>query len=374
MKVLHINGNYIWTNLHQLMIRALTKQGTENYVYVPTYDERNGLIKVDDNVVVDECFKKNDRFLYYYKQKKITTAVVRRETLESFDLIHAYTLFTDGNVAMQLSKTYNIPYVVAVRNTDINSFFQYRVLLRGKGIKVLQNASAVFFLSDSYKEQTINQYVPEKYKNMVREKSFVIPNGIDSFWLENIYKDRNYDEIKKRISNKKLRLIFAGTIDKNKNIELTAKAAEALINRGWDIQLTVVGKIVDEEIACRLRQRKSVVMIDKMPKESLIKLYREADIFVMPSHYESFGLVYAEAMSQGLPVIYTRGQGFDNQFSDGEIGLSVNDRDADELAYQIIKISEKYCDISKKCVEKVYKFNWELIAQKYMEIYMSIVM
>ena len=38
-------------------------------------------------------------------------------------------------------------------------------------------------------------------------------------------------------------------------------------------------------------------------------IYRENDIYVMPSIIETFGLVYAEAMSQGLPVIYTRGQG-----------------------------------------------------------------
>lgn len=40
----------------------------------------------------------------------------------------------------------------------------------------------------------------------------------------------------------------------------------------------------------------------------------------MPSHKETFGLVYAEAMSQGLPIIYTKNQGFDGQFPDGYVG------------------------------------------------------
>ena len=40
--------------------------------------------------------------------------------------------------------------------------------------------------------------------------------------------------------------------------------------------------------------------------------------FCLPSHAETFGLVYVEAMSQGLPIIY-EGQGFDKQFQDGEV-------------------------------------------------------
>jgi len=44
----------------------------------------------------------------------------------------------------------------------------------------------------------------------------------------------------------------------------------------------------------------------------------------MPSITETFGLVYAEALSQGLPVLYTRGQGFDRQFEEGEVGYAVD--------------------------------------------------
>ena len=39
----------------------------------------------------------------------------------------------------------------------------------------------------------------------------------------------------------------------------------------------------------------------------------------MPSKYETFGLVYPEAMSRGIPIVYTKNQGFDKYFEDGEI-------------------------------------------------------
>ena len=63
--------------------------------------------------------------------------------------------------------------------------------------------------------------------------------------------------------------------------------------------------------------------LKEFDKEELIKLYRDSHIFTMPSITESFGLVYAEAMTQALPVVYTKGQGFDGQFPDGEVGYSV---------------------------------------------------
>ena len=373
MKVLHINGNYIWTTLHQQMIRSLSNAGIENCVFVPTHDKKNAVIDLDDNVVADDCFNKSDRFLFFHKQKKIIAAVERLFDIESFDIIHAYTLFTDGNAAMQLSKRYGIPYVVAVRNTDVNTFFKYRFFLRNRGLKILENASNVFFLSETYKEKTIDSYVPKKLKQIINRKSYVIPNGIDHFWLENIYRDRDCEEIEERISEKRIRLVFAGIIDKNKNIELTARAAEQLINKGWDVHFTVVGKVADKKVAGRLRQKSFVSMIDKMPKESLIKQYREADIFVMPSHYESFGLVYAEAMSQGLPVIYTRGQGFDKNFEDGVIGYSVNDREIDDVVNHILRIAEDYSSISRRCIEKVFIFDWNLIAQQYLTVYNKVV-
>lgn len=59
----------------------------------------------------------------------------------------------------------------------------------------------------------------------------------------------------------------------------------------------------------------------------------------MPSFTESFGLVYAEAMSQGLPVIYSKGQGFDGQFAEGVVGYHVDAHDPEELCENIIKMT-----------------------------------
>ena len=89
----------------------------------------------------------------------------------------------------------------------------------------------------------------------------------------------------------------------------------------------------------------------------------------MPSKHETFGLVYAEAMSQGLPVIYTKGQGFDGQFPEGEVGFSVAYDDPEEIAMRVKEIIADYGSISKRAVANVHRYDWKGIAQDYSELY-----
>ena len=353
------------------MIEELDKQGVENEVFVPVYDKKIGVIKPNENVMVSECFSKWNRIVFDYKQYKIIHAIEGNYNVSSFDLIHAYTLFTDGNVARILSAKYNIPYVVAVRNTDVNDFMKKRILLRPRGIDILKDASKIFFLSESYRKSMFEKYIPAKNQSEISKKVEIIPNGIDKFWFQNIYRERDYKEISYRIEKKKINLIYVGNIDKNKNIILTCKAIDLLKKEGWKIDFIIVGKIREKCIYNLIK--KYVYYFSPMPKEKLIKIYRNADIFVMPSVFETFGLVYAEAMSQGLPVIYTKDQGFDGQFLEGTVGYHVSSTDEKEVAEKIKMIAKDYVDISKHSLNCVEKFNWNTICNLYTMIYREIV-
>ena len=160
---------------------------------------------------------------------------------------------------------------------------------------------------------------------------------------------------------------------KNKNITTTQKALQKLEDEGYKVSLTVVGKIIDKKEFEKIIKNKFTNYIPAQPKEKLIELYRKHDIFIMPSFTESFGLVYAEAMSQGLPVIYSRGQGFDGQFEEGKIGYHVDAYNSEELYKKIIKILEEYNKFSKVCVDASKKFNWESLSKEYIEIYKKII-
>ncbi len=369
MRVLHINANYITSALHQVMIEHLDELNIDSMVFAPTFDKKRCIIEPKDYVTVSECFKKWDRLVYRYKQKKIIAAVEKTYNISQFDIIHAYTLFTDGNTAMELSKKYDIPYVVAVRNTDLNMFFKKMIHLRSRGVEILKNASAVFFLSPVYRDVVIKNYVPEHLRNAILKKSYVIPNGIDDFWHENIF-DRKGSAIAERIKSEKvLKCIYVGGIDENKNIELTLKALTQMNKEGWRCTLTSVGKIVDRSTYEQLCTYAFFRYVEPKKKEQLLDYYRDADLFIMPSHTETFGLVYAEAMSQGLPVIYTKGQGFDGQFEDGVVGYSVDDKNSDELVDIISNVVRQYPRFVNMCLSSVDRFKWEIIVKKYSNVY-----
>ena len=366
MRILHINCNYIGTTLHQLMVEKLDALGYENQVYCPTYDAGTGVITPNKNVCVSECFRKWDRVLFDYKQSKILRDIEARFDVASFDCIHAYTLFTDGNCAMKLSQKYGIPYVVAVRNTDVNAFFKTMIHLRPRGIEVMRNAYRIFFLSEAYRAQVFGKYVPEKHRDFLTEKTRIIPNGIDDFWFQNPPQALSESE------GTCIRLVYAGRIDQNKNIPTIQKAVRILKDRGHDARLTVVGKIIDQKEFQRISADENTTCHPAQPKESLIQIYRNHDLFVMPSFTESFGLVYAEAMSQGLPVIYTKGQGFDGQFPEGQVGYSVNPASAEDIADKISRAWEYKDRLGQNGIACSGKFRWEDIVMQYHEIYTGI--
>jgi glycosyltransferase involved in cell wall biosynthesis len=267
---------------------------------------------------------------------------------------------------MKMKKRYGIPYIVAVRDTDLNTFFRKMIHLRGLGNKILMEAESIVFLSKPYKDYLIERYVKEKYKDLILRKSYVIPSGIDNFWLE------NKGSLKTLKSKKGIRLLHVGAISKRKNILTTIKAINILREKGYDVKFTIVGKVVDEGVYKDIQKFDFIKYIPPKPREELLKIYQGNDIFVMPSITETFGLVYSEAMSQGLPVIYTKGQGFDGQFEDGEVGFAVDCFDADEIADRIIEVLDDYETISSKCLHSVDKFKWDSISLKYSRIYQKI--
>jgi glycosyltransferase involved in cell wall biosynthesis len=90
---------------------------------------------------------------------------------------------------------------------------------------------------------------------------------------------------------------------------------------------------------------------------------------VLPSLLETFGLVYPEAMSQGLPVIYTRGQGFDGHYPDGHVGYAINPNDPRDIAEKIKVIFSDYLRFSTNAFNASLDFSWDKIVDKLLEVY-----
>lgn len=365
MKILHINSYYAEGKFYQHLYNEQVKAGTDIDVFVPSPSpvirDLGPYAKVRIN------HGKYDKYIFHLKHHKIFKDAVNQYKIDDYTIIHAHSLFSNGYIAMKLKREFGIPYVTAVRNADVNAFFKYMVHLRGLGVKILEEADQIVFLSEAYKDEVINKYIPEALKTAIAQKSKIIPNGIDSFWFE------NRTLAKEKPSKDSLKLLYVGAVNKNKNITTIVKAIRIMQKNGYRIHFTIVGKIHNKSIYKKIIANDFVNYYSEKSREDLLVTYRKHDMFIMPSIYETFGLVYAEAMSQALPVIYSRGQGFDRQFKEGVVGFSVNSFDAHEIAERMVEILGQYSEMSYSASEKSQKFSWPSIAMLYKELYKDII-
>ncbi|MEG1723993.1 MAG: glycosyltransferase family 4 protein [Anaerovoracaceae bacterium] len=363
--ILHIIPDFLNTSLYNLFIQFLKKNGIENIVYVPSkYSGNNYLYKVD---FLDRQFNLLDRFFYFRKQYCIYKNLINKNYVSDVKMIHAHNLFSVGLATMLLAKKKNIPYVVAVRNTDVNVFFKYMIHLRWLGVCILKNASKIVFLSPAYEKVVLERYVPVKLKETIKKKTIIIPNGINKFFLKNLYARTKYK------LNKDIKLLYVGEIVKNKNIETTISACLNLQTIGYQVSFSVVGRVLDYKIKETIEQYPFIHYYLQCDQQEVLKHMRTSDIFIMPSITETFGLVYVEAMTQGMPIIYTKGQGFDGYFPQGTIGYAVDCFNQEDIVQKILKIYEDYDNISKRCIEKAHRFDWSKIALIYKNLYLSII-
>jgi len=372
-EILHINSYGLYNNLFDNLYKEQLKKGIELKVYEFGAEgtQENAVFVPEElkiKIIRDFNFKQWHRFFFHVKHKKVFSAIQYAiDDFSDYCVVHAHSLFSNGYIALRIKQKYQIPYVVAVRNTDVNDFFKKMLFLRPLGIKILKEAEAIVFLSDSYKDKVLSRYVPASIRRDIEKKSCVIPNGIDEFWFKNL---NNSAQI---LHENKIKLITAGAVNNNKNHSTVIEACKILINLGYSVDYHIIGKVEDKELLEKLISNKFVRYSNPKPKEQLIDEFRDSNIFVMPSHTETFGLVYAEAISQGLPVLYTRGQGFDRQFPEGVVGFSVDDNNPNEIADRIRSIINDYEQLSQNCPRCSYKFKWEDIALSYIDLYKGMI-
>lgn len=362
MKILNINSNFHQSAIHNNIIKAMNNiDGIDNRVFFPV-DSKKLIDKYNcDFLDLIYCLKRCDKLFYYKRNKKLFKIINNEYDIKEYNYILAHSLFSNGMLANTISKKYNISYTVIVTNTDLNLYFKYMRHLKNQGVTILKEADKIIFSTSEYRDLIIEKYIPEEYKKNILEKSLCIPFGIDNFWID------NRRVTTKKLNNKKIKLLYVGKINKNKNIEKIIEACDEIIRNEVDIEFTVVGGICkksDKKILDRIVKKKYVTYKENMPFEQLKTYYENNDIFIMVSRKESFGLVYAEAMSQGLPVIYSKGQGFDKQFEDYSIGIPVNCNSIEEIVDAIYYIRNNYEVMSQEACKKSIRFKWSKISRE----------
>jgi len=374
MRILHICSYYIGNKLYMNLIKELSLNGINQEVFIPIRDDqhagRNQLpIQYDTvNFYYRNLLKKHDKFLFFNKIKKQMTEIEKSiPEIENINAIHAHTIFSDGGTAYKLYKKYGIDYIVNVRNTDINTFYRYALHLRPFMYKILLNARAVVFISHAYKEQMLS-FLPASILSQIENKCFVVPNGIDDYWHKSAVNK------KRKETFKEIKILFIGTINKNKNLTSVIYACNKLQKEGFNVLLNVIGtgplEVECRELCVNLGMEKNVLFHGYISEKEIISsIMDNSDIFIMPSFKETFGLVYIEAMSRGLPVIYTKGQGIDGFFQEGEVGFSIDPEDQPMIVESIKKIINSYNNLSVNCYKNSLKFNWSNNSREYLNYY-----
>lgn len=373
-KVLHVcsNRNPIYVNLWDELI--------ENRIDLSVFHFSNKRVgmpepgSIYDKEYIDTSlpFSNIDRWFFFNKEKKVMRALKNRLSGKSFNMIHAHTLFSEGYLAYKLHKESGIPYIVAVRNTDINVFFKYRKYLHGLGCEILKNADRIIFLTSVYEQKLFDKYIPKKFRDELKSKIVIIPNGIDSLFLNNMAQPRS------RVSENKLNVITVGMVNKNKNQTYICDQLEKYQNDNPDIIVSyknfgIIRFERDKKYAALLNKYPFAERCEPKSHMELIEEYRKADIFALLSKTESFGIVYAEAISQALPILYTKGEGFDTQFDDGVVGHAVDLSKNGDFVQKLESILKDYEGFSKRALEGASKFDWKKIGRRYSELYAEVI-
>lgn len=363
MNVLQICPAYYGRPLFKKLFECLEKNGVNNIIYVPKW--HSGPNNQEDNVVIiDKKFSLLSKIIYWGEMCYESNYIQRMVDISKIDIVHAHRLLFGGSIALQLKQKYGVPYIVAIRNSDINCFGRNVNRFRNHCWEILVNSEKIIFISEAYKTFICEKYSQKPEFAEVKNKFLTIPNGID-----NAFFDVNPDIKQRDARDKHLSLLTIAEIDKNKNALTTLKACDILIKKGYDISYNCIGNIIDKRIYNKIINKPYSNYLGKCSKEQIIDFLNKTDIFVMPSIHETFGIVYAESISQGVPIVFTRGEGFDGQYNEGEIGYSVNCYNAQEIAARIIDILSDYRNISKRCIDYSHKYSWDIISCKYKEIY-----
>jgi glycosyltransferase involved in cell wall biosynthesis len=370
--ILHITNDYSGSKVYKNLIVKLDDLGLNQIVYTPVRSSqlvgKNSIeLKQQESKIIyaNILSKYLDRLLLHKKIKKITRDIELKVDVNTIEFIHAHTWYSDGGVAYRLYKKYNIPYIVTIRNTDLNLFQKYLIHERLFGSKILLNAKKIILISASYKERLIKQKSLQFIKQELVNKLELIPNGVDDFWIENAV-------IQQKSLTSPTQVLFVGKFTKGKSIIQLQKAVERLNAEHILVHLHLIGgggKAEKAVLKTVQNNPKTMFYHGKIFHKSKLKTYFEkSHIFAMPSKRETFGLVYVEAMLQGLPILYTNNEGIDGFYTD-KIGEKVSSSKISEIKQQLMKLINSYDSYDIPTNKLLDKHNWSKIAKKYYTLY-----
>ena len=292
------------------------------------------------------------------KSAKVSTCVAPLKG-EGYDVIIAHMpsgiLYADK---------LGVPFVAGVHNSDLEVLTNplYKFHFRKRLKTALDNAKAIACRSYVIQKKLLKLF-PE-----FEGKTFVAPSGID----ENIIKKSSlnredlgglqYPSQPSLIREGAVKVLTCANFKKRKNIDKVIKACKG------NYELTVIG---DGKLRKKLEKLdKNVTFTGRLPQEKVLDEMCKADVFILPSVGETFGMVYLEAMSQGCITVCTKNDGIDGIIIDGENGF-LTEPTAEAVKNTLDKINSLSGDERKALVHNTFNTIQGLTSKQCAENYLQ---
>lgn len=300
--------------------------------------------------------------LMYYSAYSFYNRLLKSE---DFDIIHCHVALPDGVVGSYLSKKFKISYGITIHGADIYESLPENNLNYKKIKKVIENAGFIGVVSNRLYDLILNEKIIPP-----AETTRVIYNGVN-IPLEKM-------EVKLKNSKKKsIKLLSVGHMIRRKGIDFVLRALSMLKNKYSNIEYFVIGDGHDLDYFKKIAEEFNVQGITHFlgAKDNLevFEYMKLCDLFVLPSLNESFGIVFIEAMSQGMITIGTFGEGISDVIKDGFNGFLVKPRNVEDLylklCYLITNLDRLNAVRQNARLTVLSKFTWENNVREYIKLY-----
>ncbi len=307
-----------------------------------------------------------------------------------YDLIHSH-YWMSGLAAIELKKSWQIPilqmfHTLSRLKAQKNFLSPDEDESRPVGEQiVMDNVDHIIAATDDEKNKMVQLY------QIGTEKISIIPPGVDTSHFYPIPPDEAKAFV--GVPPEEKMLLFVGRIEPLKGIDkiihAIANLQKADVLSNCPHYLIIIGgdpeapaAEMDEEMLrlqqlCRdLEIGNLVLFLGKQSQDTLPYYYSAAEMVLVPSHYESFGLVALEAMACGTPVIATQVGGLTDLVKNGFCGLTVPDDDPQQLELsmtQLICKEEIRQQMSSQALTYAKSYSWEIIAPRIFKEYQRLI-